>query len=112
MAIQLTPAASQRVRDFLARREAGSAFRLGVKKTGCSGWGYAVDVADKVQPDDTVFDFDGVRVVVDADSLPLVDGTEVDFVRRGLNSEFVFRNPNAAAECGCGESFTTAVDKA
>ena len=59
-----------------------------------------------------MFETDGVPVQVDADSLPLVDGTEIDFVKQGLNEQFVFRNPNVAAECGCGESFTTDADKA
>jgi len=107
MSISLSPAAHARVNQFLSGREAAG-FRLGVKRTGCSGWGYVVDVAETLNPDDSCFEQDGVRIVVDAASLPLVAGTEIDFVRRGLNQEFVFRNPNAAAECGCGESFTTA----
>ena len=61
---------------------------------------------------DSVFEQDGVRIFVDADSLALVDGTEIDFLKQGLNEQFVFRNPNVAAECGCGESFTTDADKA
>lgn len=107
MTIHLTPAAAARVRHFLAGHGDAAGFRLGVKRTGCSGWGYQVDVAKAIEADDSVFEADGVRIVVDATSLPLVAGTEVDFVRRGLNQEFVFRNPNASAECGCGESFTT-----
>lgn len=105
MSIVLTASAHDRIHQFLAGSGAAG-FRLAVKKTGCSGWGYVVEVADRIQADDTVFEQDGVQVVVDPTSLPLVQGTEVDFVRRGLNQEFVFRNPNAAAECGCGESFT------
>ena len=110
MSIQLTATAHERVRQYLSGREAAAGFRLGVKRTGCSGWGYLVDVAEQVNADDSVFEQDGVRIVVNASSLPLVAGTEIDFVRRGLNHEFVFRNPNAAAECGCGESFTTRPD--
>ncbi len=107
MPITLTPAAVERVRHFIAGRPELVGMRLGVKRTGCSGWGYDVEVAEQIGRDDTVFEQDGVRVVVDAQSLPLVQGTEIDFVRRGLNSEFVFHNPNATGECGCGESFTT-----
>jgi iron-sulfur cluster assembly protein len=59
-----------------------------------------------------VFDFQGVRIYVDADSLALVDGTEIDFAKQGLGETFLFNNPNAAAECGCGESFTTTADAA
>ncbi len=110
MSIQLTPAAHERVRHFLADRASAAGFRLGVKRTGCSGWGYVVDVAEQLDAGDSVFEQDGVPIVVDATSLPLVAGTQIDFVRRGLNHEFVFRNPNAAAECGCGESFTTVPD--
>ena len=85
--------------------------RFGVARTGCSGWGYKVDMARSMAPGDTVFDADGVGVYVDADSLSLVDGTQIDFIKQGLNEQFVFRNPNVAGECGCGESFTTDADK-
>ena len=86
--------------------------RFGVRRTGCSGWGYAVDLAREAREDDTVFEQDGVRIHVDADSLPLVDGTEIDFLKNGLGEQFVFRNPNVAGECGCGESFTTDAERA
>lgn len=105
--IRLSDAAMQRVRHFLSSDDAAVGLRFGVKRTGCSGWGYAVDLAREQHEDDTVVEFDGVRVLIDAQSLPLVSGTEIDFVREGLNQQFVFRNPNAVAECGCGESFTT-----
>lgn len=107
MSIQLTPAAVERARRFLQNDPASVGLRFGVKRTGCSGWGYLVDVAHQRNEHDQVFEQDGVTVLVDADSLPLVDGTTIDFVKRGLNQEFVFQNPNATAACGCGESFTT-----
>jgi iron-sulfur cluster assembly protein len=106
MAIQLSPAARTRMQDFLARNPSAPAVRFGVKKTGCSGFGYTVDLAEAIADNDRVFDLDGIRVVVDAKSLPFVDGTEIDFERQGLNATFVFKNPNATGECGCGESFT------
>ena len=84
----------------------GVGLRLGVRKTGCSGFAYVVNYADSVEPGDRVFDSQGVRVLVDAHSLELIDGTEVDFVREGLNEAFRFRNPNVRGECGCGESFS------
>ena len=112
MAIHLTPAAADRVRQFLATDRAALGLRFGVKRTGCSGWGYEVELAREQQPGDTVSEQDGIRIYVDAPSQPMVDGTTIDFVRKGLNHEFVFANPNAAAECGCGESFTTDADKA
>ncbi|MDC8011728.1 HesB/IscA family protein [Tahibacter soli] len=106
MTISLTPAARQRMQDFLARDAAAVAVRFGVKRTGCSGYSYTVDLAESIDGDDRVFDQDGVRIVIDAKSLPLVDGTAIDFVKSGLNAAFVFENPNMTGECGCGESFT------
>ncbi len=105
MAISLTESAASRVLEYLGRRGHGVGLRLGVKKTGCSGFAYVVDYADEVGGDDVVFQDAGVKVVVDPKSLPYVDGTEIDFVKEGLNEAFKFRNPNAAGECGCGESF-------
>ncbi|MBJ6984603.1 iron-sulfur cluster assembly accessory protein [Luteimonas sp. MC1750] len=111
MAITLAPAALERVKGYLASAPAALGLRFGVNRTGCSGWGYAVDLARDERPGDTVFEQDGVRIFVDADSLPLVDGTEMDFLKQGLNEQFTFSNPKAAAACGCGESFTTDADK-
>lgn len=106
MPITLTQAAADRVRDYVVAQSGGMGLRLGVRKTGCSGWAYTVDTAASVGDGDQVFEQLGVKVVVDAKALPLLDGTEVDFVRQGLNRQFVFRNPNVAGECGCGESFS------
>jgi len=106
MAISLTPAAADRVRNFLHARGQGIGLRLAVRKTGCSGFAYVINYADAVQPADVVFEDQGVKVFVDRDSLSLIDGTEVDFVKQGLNEAFKFRNPNVKGECGCGESFT------
>ena len=106
MPISLTPAAADRVRNFLTRRGHGVGLRLGVKKTGCSGFAYVVNYADDVNASDVVFEQQGVKVIVDKDSLGFIDGTEVDFVKQGLNEAFRFRNPNVKGECGCGESFT------
>ena len=112
MAVTLAPAALQRVQGYLAETAGAIGLRLGVKRTGCSGWGYVVDLANEMREGDTVFEQDGVRVLVDADSLALVDGTEIDFLKQGLNEQFVFRNPNVKGECGCGESFTTDAEAA
>jgi iron-sulfur cluster assembly protein len=105
MPVTLTPSAAERVRSFLEKRGCGVGLRLGVKKTGCSGFAYVVNYADEVASGDVVFEDRGVRVIVDPDSLRYVDGTEIDFVRQGLNEAFKFRNPNVRGECGCGESF-------
>ena len=105
MAISLTESAASRVRSYLESRGTGIGLRLGVTKTGCSGYAYAINYADEVGEGDVVFEDKGVTVVVDGDALPLVDGTEVDFTKNGLNEAFSFRNPNVSGECGCGESF-------
>lgn len=106
MSISLTTAAADRVRNFLSRRGHGLGLRLGVKKTGCSGFAYVVNYADDIGADDIVFEDQGVKVIVDRNSLGYIDGTQVDFVKQGLNEAFRFRNPNVKGECGCGESFT------
>jgi iron-sulfur cluster assembly protein len=106
MAITLTESAANRVQGYLARRGNGLGLRLGVKKTGCSGFAYVVDYADDVGEADITFEHRDITIVVDRDSLPFVDGTEIDFVKQGLNEAFRFRNPNVKGECGCGESFS------
>ena len=105
MSISLTDAAADRVRHFLASRGHGLGLRLGVRKTGCSGFAYVINYADEVASQDLVFEDRGVKVFVDPESLPYINGTEVDFVKQGLNEAFKFRNPNVKGECGCGESF-------
>jgi iron-sulfur cluster assembly protein len=105
MAIQLTESAAERVRNYLDARGAGFGLRLGITKTGCSGYSYVINYADEVGAEDVVFEDRGVKIVVDPEALQLIDGTEVDFVKNGLNEAFSFKNPNVAGECGCGESF-------
>jgi iron-sulfur cluster assembly protein len=112
MSIILAPSALQRIRSYLADSPDALGLRFGVKRTGCSGWSYVVDLARELRDGDAISEQDGIRVFVDADSVPLVDGTEIDFLKQGLNEQFVFRNPNVKAECGCGESFTTDADRA
>jgi iron-sulfur cluster assembly protein len=106
MAVLLTDSAASRVKSFLAKRGHGVGLRIGVRRTGCSGYAYVIDYADAVNSDDTVFDHSGIKVIVDNKSLGLIDGTEIDFVKDGLNEAFKFRNPNVKGECGCGESFS------
>lgn len=106
MSISLTNSAAQRVRSYLQKRGSGVGLRLGVRRSGCNGWAYTIDYADEVAPSDVVFEQGGVKVIVAADTLGLIDGTEVDFIKEGLNEAFKFRNPNVKGECGCGESFS------
>ncbi|MBW3566474.1 MAG: iron-sulfur cluster assembly accessory protein [Proteobacteria bacterium] len=106
MAISMTPRAASHVRRMLEKRGGGLGLKLGVKKTGCSGFAYALDYADKAGEDEVVFDSQALKIVVPKQALALIDGTEVDYVSEGLNQMFRFRNPNMKDECGCGESFT------
>lgn len=90
----------------MSARGHGIGLRLGVRKTGCSGFAYVINYADAATPEDLVFEDQGVKVLVDPASLSLIDGTVIDFVKQGLNEAFRFRNPNVKGECGCGESFS------
>lgn len=105
MAITLTDAAADRVKDFLKKRGKGVGLRLGVKTTGCSGMAYVMEYADVIEEDDVVFEDQGIKVLVNPKSLVYLDGTELDFAREGLNEGFQFNNPNVKDQCGCGESF-------
>ncbi|MCP4412424.1 MAG: iron-sulfur cluster assembly protein IscA [Gammaproteobacteria bacterium] len=106
MAISLTESAVSRVKHFLENRGSGIGVRVGVTTTGCSGLAYLIEFVDEVNPDDEIMEQDGVLIVVDKKSSIYLDGTEVDFVREGLNEGFEFNNPNQKGACGCGESFT------
>jgi iron-sulfur cluster assembly protein len=105
MAIRLSKSAAEQVRTFLDK-DGGVGLRLGVKKTGCSGWAYTGQLADCIEADDIVFENSGVKVVVSHDNLGFLDGSEIDFVSEGIGTAFQFKNPNVTDECGCGESFT------
>lgn len=105
MAITLTEAAARHVSRYLSRRGKGLGVRLGVKTTGCSGLAYKLEYVDAPEPEDVVFEDHGVKVLIDPKSLAYIDGTQLDFVREGLNEGFKFNNPNVRGECGCGESF-------
>jgi iron-sulfur cluster assembly protein len=106
MAIQLTERAARRVQQSITKRGNGIGLRLGVRTSGCSGLAYTMEFADARNPEDQEFESRGVTLFVDPKSMPYLAGTELDFVREGLNEGFKFRNPNSKAECGCGESFT------
>jgi iron-sulfur cluster assembly protein len=105
MTITLTERAAKHVAGFIEKRGKGIGVRLGVRTSGCSGMAYKLEFADESNPEDVVFESLGVKVVVDPQSLPYLDGTELDFAREGLNEGFKFNNPNVKDACGCGESF-------
>ena len=105
MAVTLTTAAAEHVSAFLAKRGKGMGLRLGVRTTGCSGLAYKLEYADDVRAEDVRFESHGVQVIVDPKSLAYLAGTELDYVKEGLNEGFKFNNPNEKDRCGCGESF-------
>jgi iron-sulfur cluster assembly protein len=105
MTITVTPTAAEHIEEFLTRRGEGIGLRLGVKTSGCSGLAYKLEVADQKYPDDEEFESLGVKILIDKKSLPFLDGTELDYVKNGLQQGFEFKNPNVKGECGCGESF-------
>ena len=105
MAITLTEAAARHVSRYLARRGQGLGVRLGVKTSGCSGLAYTLEYVDQAESEDVVFENHGVKLLIDPKSLAYIDGTQLDFVREGLNEGFRFSNPNERDRCGCGESF-------
>ena len=106
MPITITENAALRVKSFLHDRGKGVGLRVGVKTTGCSGMAYVIEFADEVDKDDTIFEDRGIKIIVDPKCLMYLDGTELDFVKEGLNEGFKFTNPNEKARCGCGESFS------
>ena len=104
--LTITEAAAKHVGSQLTARGKGLGIRVGVKTSGCSGMAYVLEFVDELETEDQVFEDHGVKVIVDPKSLVYLDGTELDFVKEGLNEGLQFRNPNVAGECGCGESFT------
>ena len=106
MTIKLTEAALQQMTESLQKRGKGLGVRLAVKTMGCSGYAYDMQFVDEVNQQDAVEEFKGIKVFVDSLSYPIIEGTEVDYIKEGLNAQFKFYNPKAKAECGCGESFS------
>ncbi len=103
--LRMTKDAVLHFKDQLAGR-AESAVRLTVKKSGCSGFMYEIDFVDVASENDRTYQFDDITLHVSDQALPVVKGTEIDYITQGINSSVQFKNPNAKAMCGCGESFT------
>jgi iron-sulfur cluster insertion protein len=107
--ITVTESAAKRIAFLREQEEVGAAnLRIAVSGGGCSGFQYGLSFDDQTNPDDRVFERDGVGVVVDEVSLDLINGAEVDFVEDLMGASFQIRNPNAASSCGCGNSFSIA----
>jgi len=105
MSVTLTERAARHITRFIDKRGKGFGIRLGIGTSGCSGMAYKLEFVDQALDDDLVIDSHGVKIVIDRKSLVYLDGTELDYVREGLNEGFKFNNPNAKNHCGCGESF-------
>ncbi|WP_020159374.1 HesB/IscA family protein [Methylobacter marinus] len=106
MSVSLTESAANQIKKQLEKRGKGIGLKLGIKKSGCSGYAYALDYADELAENEAVFEHFGVKIIVQEADLPVVDGIEVDYRREGINAAFQFNNPNVKATCGCGESFS------
>jgi iron-sulfur cluster assembly protein len=106
MSINVTENAARQIRTQIAKRGRGLGLRVGVKKTGCSGFAYTYDYADDVGSGDSLIEAHDARVVIDTESLAFLEGSTLDFVKEGLKQVFKFDNPNVDATCGCGESFS------
>jgi iron-sulfur cluster assembly protein len=105
--ITLTETAADKVKEFMASKDQPElALRIYVSKGGCSGFSYGMAL-DAAQGDDNVYDFSGIKVVIDPQSAPYLEGIEVDYVNSMMGGGFSITNPNAVSSCGCGHSFRT-----
>jgi iron-sulfur cluster assembly protein len=104
MSVRVTESAARQIRD-VAGRMGGIGVRLGIKQVGCSGLTYTYDVAKEVREGDLVVQDHDATLVVDKDAVPIVEGSELDYIREGFKQLFTVKNPNVKSTCGCGESF-------
>ena len=106
MTITLTQSAAEQIQSYLDKDQSHVGLRFGVRSSGCSGFAYIVELTDAIDADDHVIEANGIKIVINKDSLPFIKGTQIDYTRGNLSEAFVFNNPNVTASCGCGESFT------
>jgi len=105
--LTLTPSAIKHMAAEISKQDGATAVRISVKPSGCSGYMYEMELVNAPQANDIeLHPADNLVVYLDQDSLPVLQGTELDYVKQGLNATLQFRNPNATSECGCGESFS------
>ena len=107
MSLHVTEKAAERIKKFIANDASAIGFKVNIKKTGCSGWGYEVEMPHELKEDDIVYEEKGIKLIANKETLEIIDGTIIDFEQQGINHVFVYKNPKATGECGCGESFTT-----
>ena len=103
--LKITEQAAKKVQQQLSKRGHGVGIRIAVKTTGCSGLAYVLEYVDSPVKDDICVECNGCSLFVDPKSCPYIQGTEIDYVKNGLNEGFEFKNPNERDRCGCGESF-------
>ena len=103
--LNITPTARQQIIKNLEASNAKT-LRIGIVKSGCSGFMYQMDIANTVNPNDELFSIDGIQLTCKSEHLDMLRDVSIDYVKEGINSVFRFKNPHAKAECGCGESFT------
>lgn len=103
--INITPTAIEKIKTNITNRGKGLGIRLGVKTTGCSGLAYTIEFADKFELGDSIFAFEGCKVIIDAKSMVYLEGITLDYSKQGLNEGFEFINSKEKGRCGCGESF-------
>lgn len=104
--VQLTDRAAKRISEIVAGKKAANMLRVSVQAGGCTGFQYSFDLVSEQQDDDFVIEKGGAKVLIDEVSLPLLAGSEIDFVDDLIGAAFKVRNPNATETCGCGTSFT------
>lgn len=107
MSLHVTQKAADRIKKFIDKDNTAIGFKVNIKKTGCSGWGYEVELPKVLEANDVVYEDKGVKIIASQETLDVIDGTTIDFEQQGINHVFVYKNPKATGECGCGESFTT-----
>ncbi|MBE7637704.1 iron-sulfur cluster assembly accessory protein [Sneathiella sp. P13V-1] len=101
----LTDKAAARLKSLLSSSDNAIGLRIGITNTGCNGLSYTMDYASDQRDDDIIVEKDDVRLLINADALEYVEGTEMDWEEKGLESRFTFENPNEKGRCGCGSSF-------
>jgi iron-sulfur cluster assembly accessory protein len=104
--LSITSSAARRIARIIADEPAGTLLRVAVNGGGCQGFSYDFDITHERHDDDVAIERDGVTVVVDAASLELLAGSELDFVDNLIGQSFQVKNPNATSTCGCGTSFS------
>lgn len=103
--VTLSTEASDKIRQNLEKRNKGLGIRIGVKTTGCSGLAYVLEYVDEPAQEDLKFEQTGFTLYIDPKSYQYLEGMTVEYVKKGLNEGFEFKNPNERDRCGCGESF-------